>query len=583
MARKVKGRGTSTRKGNTGTRNAKSNTTNTKRVPDTDSGDYTASDKGMRNCQKTSDNDPMWYAQNPQILKDSASFSFNYPLGSKLNFGVEEAAKNMNSTSLPGIMAIYTSPAFGSSTHSNSPINTAARNIYSFVRHANSGHSNYDAPDLMLYLTAMDNLYAFVSFLKRAYGLMSPAYYTNRYYPKAIIQSMKLDYDDLNARLNDFRSYINRLAIRVGSMCIPASMSYMARHMWMYEHVWTDDMSDKAQTYLYTPHGFFRYSRDIDSAGMLEYKALFSGDESLLKLRDLYAYGESLLEPILSSEDMNIMSGDILKAFGPENLYKINMIDENYLVLPEYSEEVLNQIQNSSLIGHFKGTPTLHQDPTKGFLIFDPEFDALYTPDSELKPNQYPGMNVMVTDRLVSFTHGDIKPEDTMVATRLTNIMSYDATTNSYSYKCNTMGSEIAHHATIYNYEVDDLGGWSLKFTPALYTSLVFILDNSSALSGTESDIQAAKQIATDLGVTLATIGKISTFDRHPAFGLSGYIRISTNYNNTPMVFRANSVYNAIMADASYFTILNEQDLLNMAETALLSEFNVLQYGKYGN
>lgn len=571
-----------------GGKSGKKDFTNTKRVPATDSGDYTASDKGMkdgfRNCQKGTDNDPAWYAQNPQILKDSASFSFNYPLGSKLNFGDDLFARNLNRTSLPGIMAIYTSPAFGCSMHSNSPINTASRNIYSFVRHANSGHSNYDAPDLMLYLTAMDNLYAYVSFLKRAYGVMMPAYYTNRYMPKALVESMKLDYADLNANLNDFRSYINRLALRIGSMCIPASMSYMARHMWMYEHIWTDDTSDKAQLYLYTPHGFFLYGLDNDMAGCLKYKALFGQEDKLLRLKDLIAYGESMLEPILSSEDMNIMSGDILKAFGPENLYKINMIDEAYMVIPEYSSEVLDQIQNTTFIGHFKGTPLLQQDPTKGYLIFNPHFDPLYIPGT----GEYPGMNVMVSDRLVTFPHGDVKPEDTMVATRLTNIMDVDTRLEGApKITCPTLGSELAHHATIYNYQMDDNDIWILNASKPIYTSLVFIMDSSHALGDTDANNELAmKDLTSDLGSILSLIGQIGTFDRHPAIGLSGYLVLDAFTKADPSSatpYNRESVYNALLVDASYYTILNKQDLINLSETALLSEFNVLQYGKYGN
>lgn len=577
--------------GNKGGQRGKKDSTNTQRVPATDSGDYTASNESMRNCQKSAANDPAWYAQNPQILKDSASFSYNYPVGARLNFGENEAATFMNSTSIPGIMAIYTSPTFGYSTHPNSPINTAARNIYSFVRHANSGHSNYDAPDLMLYLTAMDNLYSYVSFLKRAYGVMMPAYYTNRYMPKALIEAMRLDYDDLNANLNDFRSFINRLALRIGSMCIPASMSYMARHMWMYEHIWTDDESDKAQIYLYSPHGFYHYSFDQDVAGQLEYKALFANDATRLKLKDLIDYGESMLAPILSSEDMNIMSGDILKAFGSENLYKINMIDEAYLVVPEYSTEVLDQIQNTTLIGHFSGTPTLHQDPTKGFLIFDPDFDPMYQPT----PGEYPGLNVMVTDRLVTFPHGDITPEDTMVATRLTNIMNVTYSNSSSkakigggtpTIKCPTMGSEIAHHATIFNYQEDEEKGWILHISKPIYTSLVFIMDNSTAVGDTSSNTFIGMgQLIHDFGSTLSLIGQIGTFDRHPAIGLSGYLALKLYDKETNSVLTESDVseFNSLLVDASYYTVLDKQDLINLAETALLSEFNVIQYGKYGN
>lgn len=568
---------------NRGSRNPKNGTTNTKSVPASDSGEYTASGKGMRNCQNGADNDPAWYAQNPQILKDSASFSYNYPLGSRLNFGSNDAADNMNSTSLPGIMAIYTTPTFGQSLHSNSPINTAARNIYSFVRHANSGHSNYDAPDLMLYLTAMDNLYSFVSFLKRAYGVMMPAYYTNRYMPKALIESMHLDYADLNANLNDFRSFINRLALRIGSMCIPASMSYMARHMWMYEHIWTDDESDKAQVYLYSPHGFYRFSLDSEMAGQLEYKDLFTDGNPNLTFKDLVSYGESMLEPILASEDMNIMSGDILKAFGAENLYKINMIDEAYLVVPEYSAEVLDQIQNTTLLGHYLGTPTLHQDPTKGYLIFDPVFDPMYQP----LQGEFPGLNVMVTDRLVTFPHGDIKPEDTMVATRLTNILDVaysEAGQGIPIIKCPTMGSEIAHHATIFNYQDNESGAWVLHASRPIYTSLLFIIDNSTAFSDSDVASRAAiEQLTVDLGSTLSLIGQIGVFDRHPALGLSGFINISWTKSTGEASRYDYSEFNSLLVDSSYYTILGRQDLINLAETALLSEFNVLQYGKYGN
>lgn len=583
MATKRKKR-TNQSSNNKGGQRGKKDFTNTKRVPASDSGDYTASDKGMRNCQKGADNDPAWYAQNPQILKDSASFSYNYPLGARLYLGTSEAAANMNNTSLPGIMAIYTSPTFGNSTHANSPINTAARNIYSFVRHANSGHANYDAPDLMLYLTAMDNLYSYISFLKRAYGVMMPSYYTNRYMPKALIESMRLDYDDLNKNLNDFRSYINRLALRVGSMCIPASMSYMARHMWMYEHVWTDDMSDKAQLYLYSPHGFFKFSLDQDKAGQLEYKALFADDTTRLKFSDLVDYGEAMLDPILSSEDMNIMSGDILKAFGAENLYKINMIDEAYLVVPEYSSEVLDQIQNSTMIGHFFGTPTLHQDATKGYLVFDPVFDPMYQPT----PGAFPGLNVMVTNRVVTFTHGDIKPEDTMVATRLTNVLSIGAPSgnNIPTITCPTMGSEIAHHASIFNYQDDGKGNWVLHTSKPIYTSMVFIMDNSTAIGSNATDSKLAlSQLSSDLGSTLSLIGQISMFDRHPAIGLSGCMLMKYYDASTSTEKYAYEVseFNSLFVDSSYYTILDGVDLINLAETALLSEFNVVQYGKYGN
>lgn len=153
--------------------------------------DQTCERDSTFNAQKSKPNDPRWYAQNPQLLRDTASFPYSWPLGNKLNLG--QHAPEINKGSIPGIMGIYTAPTFGWADNPNSPINVAARNVYSYVRHANSGHANYDAPDLMLYLCAMDSIYSYLSYLKRVYGVVSTYSYTNRYYPKAVIQAMHVD------------------------------------------------------------------------------------------------------------------------------------------------------------------------------------------------------------------------------------------------------------------------------------------------------------------------------------------------------------------------------------------------------
>ena len=114
------------------------------------------------NERYSKDNDWRWYAQNEQLLKDTASFSYNYPLGSLVQ-RTATGKEPVDTTAIPGIMAVHVSPAFGGSDSRTSPINVAMRNIYSFVRHANSGHTNYDAPDLAIYLMAMDSCYSFLS------------------------------------------------------------------------------------------------------------------------------------------------------------------------------------------------------------------------------------------------------------------------------------------------------------------------------------------------------------------------------------------------------------------------------------
>lgn len=114
-----------------------------------------------RECMGSKDNDPAWYALNPQLLKDAASFPYAWPLGLRLNVG--EYGANVNAGSLPGIFAMHWVPTIGYSSDGTSPINVASVNIYTKVRHDNSGHANYDHADYMMYLMAMDSVYAFHS------------------------------------------------------------------------------------------------------------------------------------------------------------------------------------------------------------------------------------------------------------------------------------------------------------------------------------------------------------------------------------------------------------------------------------
>ena len=564
------------------------------------------------NAQKSKPNDWRWYAQNEQLLKDSASFPYSWPLGNKLNLGVN--APEVNKGSLPGVMAIWTAPTFGWSDNPNSPVNVAARNIYSFVRHANSGHANYDAPDLMLYMCAMDSIYSYLAFLKRVYGVISTYSYTNRYYPKAVVTAMTVDYDDIQRNLADFRGFINSFAVKVGSMCIPASMSYMAKHMWMYSGLYYDSDQDKAQTYLFVPNDLYRYTLDNDGAGMLEafsfaeyYTTRGAGDDdepSYINFEGLRKIADDMLNPILRSEDMNIMSGDILKAFGSANIYKVEGISETYTVLPSYEPEVLDQIQNMSLMGRFKfdthdqmtqaGAAKLCQDKTKGWLVSTPLFNHAYP--FTLADEEFPGQNVFISDRIVTFEHGDITPANTMEATRMTNIAREYSKEHTDSYEVHTLGSEVGLFARIYYYVVDN-GVWELRTTSSIYTGLTHILNlksnqvysnikenmDSTAVGAAQDAVQTYfSSMFTDFRDALAKdanlVHRLSQFNRHPAVAITtGLQDVDTG---TRHVAPAYGRFNGFIFDVNYYTIVSEEDLCVMSEIALLSQFNITQYGR---
>lgn len=614
---------------------------NTKRSRDRDvETDFPSNDKNY-NAQRSTPNDWRWYAQNEALLRDTASFSYNNPVGSRIYLG-QNAGIVANSTSVPGICAIYTRPAFGNASNNpNAPVNIAARNIYSYVRHANAGHTNYDAPDLMLYLLAMDSCYSYLEYLKRVYGVMMTYSYTNRYYPVAMIHAMDVNFDDIQSKLSDFRAYINMFAVKVGSFCVPASMSYMARHMWMYSGYYVDTPdNDKAQTYLYVPEVFYQYGLDTDGAGCLvpldfndmDYSSAIvypSNSADGHTLQTLISFGNSLIDPILMSEDMNVMSGDILKAFGPENVYKVASIDEKYTVLPTYSEEVLNQINNATLVGRGfhpnwqrinstavnpEHANVLVQSSDKSYLTMTGlgNYKVYLSDGYDLPPSggnmttvEQTFYQVAGSNKLINFDHGNINPSDTMVATRLTNIAvgstlalnNYTTTSNTvYAWRhvtenpsqpihaianyTNTQGSDVASFAKIWYWAYPNRGQssvWSLISTEDIYE----VLFTTMRISTQDNPNYGSQllNIAQKSGDDFRRAAFMSVFNRHPAFAQVITFSTVTGTTTSDTVW-ASIPFSTHLNDVNYYTILDAENLENLAQTALLSEFDIKQYGR---
>lgn len=606
-------------------------------------------DKKFCNWQQSRDNDPRWYSLNDQLLFDSANIPYSWPLGAQINLG--EYGSDLNNTAVPGVMAIYTMPAIGNPQDPNAPVNTAARNIYSYIRHANSGGTNdIESPDMMLYLLAMDSAYSFHSWMKRLYGVMQTYNPENRYFPRGIVQAMGVDFDDIQRNLADFRMYINVFANKIGSMCIPASMSYMAKHIWMYEGLYFDSVSSKAQTYMFNPYGFLYYDQynaqgtGDQTRGVLKLMPM-TGRKNLLTREDIYEIGNALINPILASQDINIMSGDILKAFGPENMFKIDYVPEDYIVLPSYSMEVLDQIQNMTMVGDVVAPANNNIAPMycnqMGTVIVD-QVNALNTgylvnsmkfclndewQGSTVRPT---GFNYLASNKFVTFQYDNITTANTMEATRMTNTIEVpDAITwvgmcqysdtnvefgqtsstsdkdtymqigDRWVYDCNTMGSEVACFARIYMYRVNNQGQFALMNTEKFYTTHCLPLISTIGTSGTITlDVKTPTATTNSYGRDAAQnftnynllLTALSQFDRHPALvpvlGIyKGTLVADTNVPRAASLSQdttvtARSLMNGLCLDLDKYAIVDKHTLANMTATALLSEFNVRQFGR---
>lgn len=527
-------------------------------------------------------NDPAWYANSPQLLKDAASFPYSWPVGAPVNMGMQTRGVTKSlivyDEAVPGIMAFKFIPTIGYSADPTSPINIAARQIYSFVRHANSGHSNYDSPDLMMYLIAMDSAYLWLSYMTRAYGtamLYSPV---NRYLPKALLKAQNLDAEDIFENLAQLRFYINEYAYKIASMCVPGGMTYFTRHAWLSTNVYLDADSAKAQMYLFSPSVYYVFREQVQGPGYLASRSTDVVDSPLsnLTVAQLVQIGKEIIEPILSSEDFNIMSGDILKAFGSDNLIKVAPISEDYTVMPIYSAEVNSQIENMIVPGSgtassfgttfptTAGVNDITQDVQTGAIIqkFQAQNKYFFGGNSSESFEFDTATASFWTGKIKVNMHvPDVSPEQTMVATRLIPcgipIIAGSTTTSWNTINLTAYGSEI----------ISDIKVFTMIDGDAKFISNREAMNLTNIIDVRQVNSYNTQYVASMLPMYIMHL--FSQFDWSPALRLF--------VQNSPQSSTVQGYYIGDTFDTDNYTLIDQESMFRMHETALLSMFSVPQ------
>lgn len=314
-------------------------------------------------------NDPSWYAADPAILRDAASIPFSWATGTHVELGGTDGKYGYY---VPGVCTLKLHPCFSASGTANDPLNIASTAVYSYVRHANAGHTNYDSPDLMLYIIAMSQIYSYIQYLTRIYGLATLYSQRNRYLPRVLVEANGVDFNSIQNNLANFRYGINLLINKAASLACPADMTIFRRHAFLYSAVYSEGTSIKDQMYMYVPASFLKFVEvGQNQSGALHRRSPNDGYkwEGPYTYTDLLNFGNELLDPILQSEDMNIMSGDILKAYGDGNILKLQSLDTSYSIVPVYDEAVLIQMKNAIPVPDEGGSLAVYQNENHSFLI----------------------------------------------------------------------------------------------------------------------------------------------------------------------------------------------------------------------
>lgn len=509
---------------------------------------YKSDIKDLKSDENTSksNNDPAWYASDPVLLRDAASYPFSYVTGAT-NIH-DPAIWDPNSfeskplIQVPGIASLHIHPTVGTSLSATDPINVASQSVYSFVRHANSGHSNYDPADLMIYIMAMANMYSFLVWCQRLYGYALTYDQRNRYIPKDLIRTNDVDPDDLILNLANFRFWINTLIAKMASFAVPATMSVFSRMSFLYSDYYIEGTSIKEQLYQYVPDGFYKFGLDEQSMGNLTWEA-FNWDK-LMTVNDIMKYGEDLFNAIWSQEDFGIMSGDILKAYG-DRIIKLAQIPEAYSMVPKFDAMVLTQMKNADLVR--ARISRISQSSSDGSILQTVSPDPFTNNDTWYGTNdkiaEFELMNVMMTTSLKDYSILTVDvdqptPEVVMEATRLK--IAYD----DYKtwFHC---GTEIVTHVVL------------------------------TSEPGTDIDMPpiVSAFIGNNLDATI--LGKVDKL-----------CEVSKNFHFLPRIWLAklNTATQKLVVsslfDIDNFTVLTSEDIAKLHEAATINMFAVPSIGK---
>lgn len=391
---------------------------------------------------KGAKNDPSWYSHYPTFLKSVTGINYGNALGSQLtlrgtrswnnNSGTPvQATAAIGTNAVPGIMSVGFIPTVGAAGDVYDSIaNKISVQLYAAMRMKLGSTASYDPTDVMMYVGAMDSAYLLYALGVQIYGALRLASPFNYYYLKGLANAINADFNDFEKNIENFRAFINRFAIYISSLQVPADFDIFKRHVWLLTNIFTDANSAKAQQYVYRLDGYYTYNETVQDLGAY---LKFNPITTLWTYSSYITACNTVMEALLGSSDITQMSADINKAF-EGNTFVLSAIPEDYLTPVSYSAEVLSQIENAMLAGEYQWTklsnlgysynealytwdifqdnslsltnPLVRQYPR--FLVGDATTD-------QLKANY---LSVLDSTPIVNFHKSDITEADTIVATR---------------------------------------------------------------------------------------------------------------------------------------------------------------------
>lgn len=363
-------------------------------------------------------NDPSWYTQNSQLVIDTGNINFANPVGNYM-LGVPShvTGDSPSHMSLPGIMCAKMEPVLGYTNDYDSIINTAARAVYTTMTAGNSRNSDYEYTDVMVYILAAANAYAYLSWMQRLYGITNTYSQLNRFIPAHLVEMDGVDFDSIRTNIANFRGMINRFATQLAAYPVPKVMPLFDQMQNLYSAYYTDGESPKSSIYMYSPSHIMKFSDSEPGGSALVPIAVNYGRSkgtNMMTYTDLSNIANEILSAMNGIYDVGLINADILKFYGTEGIKVPELIDELYTSQILMSDEMLDQFHNITVFEIIdEDSLKLYQGsvvPKGSYLISKPRFkNKVYAAKDYVTNDTYLNTSAQILDtRLAQPTPADV-------------------------------------------------------------------------------------------------------------------------------------------------------------------------------
>lgn len=493
-------------------------------------------------------NDPSYYYEDGNMLQQVTNYTFNQFLGVPLKL---ETLAQM-SYNVANIMTVWLNPAVQPTTDdiysSMYGINIAATKNYLYLSANNAKTTNYGPQDPMALLLGVRSVVELYGFIKRAFGVAYLYNTRNREYPSRLLANMHIDADDLRKNLASYRIRMNTDIALFDRIPFPKNIPILDKADKMYSGIYLDEASPMAQTYMFCPYSVWQINEAYNPQGIgLDTVVVYSNN---IEQMDYYlSIFETLLASLANSSLLNYVYSDILRVCGDNNLFKLELIPENYGVLPAVNNETRIWLHNMMTVGAPIALDDMPTGMTTGMTgLNDVETntngDGLnYHPMFRL--NNYDSDNASYlpfVDAVIDFETINPTIDEKVAATRL-------------AARMDTVGVTTTGFVGVYSTGLPVLGDY--------YVVRVGIDDGSANETGLSSVYPYYDTLnATALRTINTRMCKLSQFN----FGPLAYMTGKTNDSE------GSRLYN-IHGDINFFTTLNLDYMRQMRDAEMIAEF----------